>query len=89
MASSHPCDVARQDPRIGNLGHISHSKNIIRSKKPEEMTYMAICFGVRSHADMVIVRSLTVNTAEFRMIGYEPMDGLKAGEKTMIGQTSL
>ena len=89
MAAHAPAILPGQDPRIGNLGHISHSKNIIRSKKPEEITYMAICFGVWGHADMVIVCSLTVNTAVFRMIGYEPMGGLMAGEKTMIGQTSL
>ena len=83
-----PAILPGQDQRIGDLGHINRSKNIIRSKKPE-MAYMAICFRVRSHADMVIVRSLTVDTAVFRMIGYEPMDRLKAGEKTMIGQTSL
>ena len=53
------------------------------------MMYIAICFAVRGHTDVVFVCSLTVDMAVFRMIGYELMDRLKASKKTVIRQTSL
>jgi len=64
-----------QDQRIENLGHISHSKNIIRPRKHEEMMYMAICFTVRGHTDVVFVCSLTVNMAVFRIWAHGQIEG--------------